>query len=614
MVRRSKGHKYSEKYFHFGSQSEGTTTAGMGSDIDILRYSPVFKVISREDMKEETGLDQYLIIKDNQTLPQHCRLKVLGAVDDGHFEYAKDSFGNVCLKNSYFEKFFQDQLNISGDMMIRHGPARSFTEEIDVVMTLFCPELPDECKEMFRRPRPGHRPRPEVIEACKKEGVFLGAVGHPHSSQKDIEWRFSTSTMERLVMFDLGMVHIRVYVSLKFLRKRFFKPAFGDRLSSFHMKTALFYTVETYQEEIWTDFNIIECIKCCLETLLEWAKNEYCPHYTISDVNLFVGKIKPCEMPKLVSLVSEIIENLQSCLFHIDCDEVGLKLTEACGFYIPRRYNTSVTDLNKTVYDTLFRANFLTDVRSILNINNEKLNRINFEESIALLQKYFADVQEEISQFDHHVSLVNEATECILPFMYSTFATLLFVSQGALTDPISTLYNMSFHSDMTSSKLKFASALYAMGKPEEAAKIVKHVELVYDEIGPCFQDCLCGRLYKEPSDEFMQKVPERSNNELLQARVALCVMFTRHESRALPPHMVFEMYRTVSQRDKSARHISRDVWMDLAVVESYPFMCYLQCLVFNKLKLHKEEVAALDMFWKYNNNNGCVEIGLYLFI
>jgi len=356
----------------------------MGSDIDILRYSPFFKVISRQDQMEDTDLEQYLII-------QHCRLKVLGKVNDG-FEYAKDSFGNVCLKNSYFEKFFQDQLDISGDKMIRHGPGRSFTDEIDVVMTLFCPELPEECQEMFRRPKPGHSPRPEVIEACKKEGVFLGAVGHPHSSQKDIEWRFSTSTMERLVMFDLGMVRIRVYVSLKFLRKRFFKPVFGDRLSTFHMKTALFFTTETYPEEIWVEYNLIECIKCCLETLLEWAKNGYCPHYTISDVNLFVGKIKPCEMPKLASLVSEIIENLQNCLFHIDCDEVGLKLTEACGFYIPRRYNTSVTDLNEAVYDTLFRVNFLTDVKCILFLNNAQLNKLDFEASIGFLQKFFADV------------------------------------------------------------------------------------------------------------------------------------------------------------------------------------------------------------------------------
>jgi len=311
-------------------------------------------------------------------------------------------------------------------------------------------------------------------------------------------------------------------------------------------------------------------------------------------------------MPKLASLVSEIIENLQNCLFHIDCDEVGLKLTEACGFYIPRRYNTSVTDLNETMYYTLFRANFLTDVKMILFMNNVNLTKMDFDECIGCLQEYFAGVQGMAGQFDHHASRVDEATACIVPFMRSTLATMLFVSKGKWSDPIETLYNMSFHSDMTSSKLKCASALYAMGYIEEAAKLIKHVELVYDKIGPYYQGCLCLRGNELPSDEFIEKVSERTNNELLQARVALCVRFTRHESKALPPQMVFEMYRTVSQRDKSERHISRDYWMDLAVVESYFFMCYLKCLIFNELKLDEEGGEAVNMMRDYELKHRCV--------
>ncbi|XP_052239760.1 uncharacterized protein LOC127850624 [Dreissena polymorpha] len=82
-LRREHIQKISEKLrgqnhecFHFGSQSEGTTTPGLQSDIDFLVSSHIFNIMTVwEDW--EAGMGNLLMLHDNTTPPQQYLLQVI---------------------------------------------------------------------------------------------------------------------------------------------------------------------------------------------------------------------------------------------------------------------------------------------------------------------------------------------------------------------------------------------------------------------------------------------------------------------------------------------------------------------------------------------------------
>ncbi|XP_052818087.1 uncharacterized protein LOC128244112 [Mya arenaria] len=311
------------KFYHFGSQSEGTTTLGMQSDLDGL-ISTDFPVILDWDEWQPRKY-QLLVVKTDQFPPQHCWLQwlrrdlPLPMTQVQRYSDVMDNEGRVLHTNSLVElNAVIRQLSSSGEV-VQHGPSRSFNEN-DFVLAHHCRSLPNECQFLFHRPRPGHWPRRDTLARVRQVGVFLVpqrysecpsrptrcrstalhvTPNNPYYPQSNYEWRFSTSMMERLLMFDMNSVQCKTYVFIKILRKTFLKPVVGDRLSTFHMKTAMLFTIETYPPEIWREENLVQCVIYCLTTLCRWLKLKHCPHYTIDRVNLLTGKLFKHELPIL---------------------------------------------------------------------------------------------------------------------------------------------------------------------------------------------------------------------------------------------------------------------------------------------------------------------------
>ena len=53
---------------------------------------------------------------------------------------------------------------VSQGGFISHGPSKSWTDELDLVLAFPCTTLPEECLFLFQRPRPGHWPKPKTLE------------------------------------------------------------------------------------------------------------------------------------------------------------------------------------------------------------------------------------------------------------------------------------------------------------------------------------------------------------------------------------------------------------------------------------------------------------------
>ncbi|XP_052814316.1 uncharacterized protein LOC128241435 isoform X2 [Mya arenaria] len=593
--------------YYFGSQSEGTTTLGMISDVDILHSIHIFPVLL-DSSEWHYGKYNLLVKKTEGSPPQHCNLQILR--QDCPLPITNvimpddmiDCEGNVFLRNDEGDNI---QQNLVGVKLISHGPSRSFGDDVDSVSAFPCARLPAECQFLFYRPRPGHWPTPDMLVQASQFPVFLVKQGYPDSPyhQRLLEWRFSTSLMERVLVFSFNINQIKVYVLLKMIRKSFLKHFVGDNLSTFHIKTAMMFTIESYPPDIWREENVVQCALYCLTTLFRWLKLGYCPHFTISGVNLFVGKLGRPEIHTLLSVVADIMCDNLSCLTLIQMDELGARLQP-----ITRAFpGKSRYEINMKICEHMCRQ-FCSTTEYLLR---------KFPNGMVTLSNLYNDFisLNILNDILCEPSLEKEATTIISRFVANILASALASEKLRLNQPITgdimQLYSLSFESDLLSSRLKFASMLYCSGQYEAAASVLSYCEGL---LGPhVWQSCACGRGHK-PSRAFLVKCLKTENDlEFHKQSVACCIKFTHLETWVVPDHLLYEMYRPITSEDALILNVKERLrmqyersWMKYAVIDCIPFLYYLQYLTYRELDHLDRKYTALQNLSNYLYNPGGV--------
>ncbi|XP_052774689.1 uncharacterized protein LOC128213178 [Mya arenaria] len=605
--------------YTFGSQTEGTTTLGMKSDRDRLacyNHRPVILDWSEWRQRKKN----LLVVKNEQSPPQHCWLQwvqpdlpLQATVGTGPSDMV-DSEGRVLMTNTQIE--FQErfrQLSESG-VIFEHGPSRSWDEMEDYINAFHCASLPEECKFLFCRPRPGHWPRPDTLAMARQTGVFLVPQGYTEDPSRPVkcrsttfhvpvenmyyplykrEWRFSTSIMERLLVFDMNIIQHKVYVFLKMLRKSIIKQVVDDRFSTFHVKTAILFTIETYPPNIWSEDNLVQCVIYCLTALLRWLKIRLCPHYTISGVNLFTGKLFKHEQYKLHSMITEIIYSNFQCLYTIKMDDLGSRMSSVISSQIIG------VDTRCTLYQ-------------VQMVELYRWWAVSFEHThIGVLINDKSDLYQSLMEHfetlnvlkNNGTKIEQETASLLIPSVCGALASIKAsrcIYQGQpVTHSILQLYQLSFDSDLLSSRLKFASMLYCSGQYEAAANCLTYYEGL---MGPAvWQYCRCGGRQGTPlTNELAEKTAITPFKDMLQMYTTLHVTFTRDDIRCVPKHLVYEMFRRAGDEDRQQRHLAfLYVWMDYIVIDCVPFLHYLQYLTHTQLNQRDRKLRALNNLYFY---------------
>ncbi|KAH3859177.1 hypothetical protein DPMN_101893 [Dreissena polymorpha] len=237
-------------HYIVGSQSEGSTTLGMDSDSDALTCGT--KMIAILDLSKRYSLtDTILVVKNPVSFPQSCSLQHVGTFSVSPFIYSQceEQFlyyqnGRKMLSNKFLPKDMVKELLIKkGKTCEQNGPAVTAYNR-DIVLSIYCPSLHDDCLTWMIRPRPGHWPKQQTLENAKQCGMFLvhrGKIGNyfSHDSVRGVgymdkqfadeyasaQWRMSTNKIEQMLVFDLNLVQMKTLILLKMVRKEFFKTA-----------------------------------------------------------------------------------------------------------------------------------------------------------------------------------------------------------------------------------------------------------------------------------------------------------------------------------------------------------------------------------------------------
>jgi tetratricopeptide (TPR) repeat protein len=152
--------------------------------------------------------------------------------------------------------------------------------------------------------------------------------------------------------------------------------------------------------------------------------------------------------------------------------------------------------------------------------------------------------------------------------------------------------SLGLDSDVASGKLKLASVFYCTGDIERTELILKNIEECYD-LSVVEPVCGCYDSKQYARREIFNRLCYESNEEwaLLKQITASCVRYIRCEINTCPLELQHEMFRS-TQEDLAYR--SRvDKWMDMAVVDSRPYLYFLQYKTYSRLGRQDDKRRAL---------------------
>ena len=319
------------KLFHGGSSAEGTTTTS--SDVDRMCVLSGIKVITAKKANE-TDYSNLFFADSCESNPGYVRLVAakpceLHHNDFGDFKTVLDENRNgVYLSSDKFVNFLHAK-HIPPDfsyseLYYRHGPCLMVEHqnifgyhrgtpgerlEADVAFSLICDQWPEEAKEWITRERHHDWPSQDIIDKISQQECHAVPVGDPTSKFCSQEWRLSFLLGERELIWNFNDTQIQTYIILKLLLKKYVDPVAPDQLSSYHLKTMMFWLIEEEGSSTWCEENLLTCVSHCLARLGKCIEDGIIEHYFHRRRNLL--RYKLCNASER-NLVLNKIETIRS--------------------------------------------------------------------------------------------------------------------------------------------------------------------------------------------------------------------------------------------------------------------------------------------------------------
>ncbi|XP_045192149.2 uncharacterized protein LOC123548710 [Mercenaria mercenaria] len=587
--------------YRFGSQTEGSTTLGLHSDTDTLFCYNKYNVI--QDWGEwQPGKLNLLMIQDETTSPGYCLLQCLKLDEPLPFptallnhelgRYLRVSRGKVLVKNTaHRDSAIPGSVSNGPASSIQGGPG--FADH-DSVPAHHCNSWPVEARPWLLQQGLGRWPSEDIKRYCETTGCFVVPVSSKNGQNEQLEWRISTSQAERCLMFNINITQLRCYILMKMILKTFINPRCNGVLSSFMCKTVLFHCIQNTRSNNWVQSNLLPCLMCCLTVLQNFVRQENCPHFIIPENNLMAGRISPHNKHKILEILQNILQGGDCALQEIPTDDLGMRLQvkmnmdEGFQYYqTPAQIHNKISTgllLNTTIAISMNHDHFLNE---IMHDGNEMVRErlLNFMFSLTRMYREVG-----IS------SLEKSALKLLAPLLSSSLGSVIASYDIYTTHSISpealTWFSVCLNSDVASGRLKLASALYCIGDMERAEFVLRNTEENYDlnSVEP-----VCGCHYHPmyyQRQGFKHKCNTGNEEVIIKHIIAFCVRFLRCEICCVPEELQYEMFRS-TQEDRLERDEIFDFWMDSAVVDSLPYLYFLQYKTYGALQRVADQQRAL---------------------
>ena len=165
---------------------------------------------------------------------------------------------------------------------------------MDVVATLICVYPLPFVRTYLSRPRSRHWPTKTILDDITKFPTLIVAAGHKQSTERDIEWRISSSHMEFVIMNGLPLWVKQAYWPFKYIMKKAVmaedtSETTGQRggrskVCSFHFKMTLLWELE--KTESWLYESSFRLMIRLFLAFVKYLEDGQLPHYFMPGCNL----------------------------------------------------------------------------------------------------------------------------------------------------------------------------------------------------------------------------------------------------------------------------------------------------------------------------------------
>ncbi|XP_076080265.1 uncharacterized protein LOC143051141 [Mytilus galloprovincialis] len=296
-----------------GSLSEGLNLPG--SDMDIMYVLHEFQVVQNDRNTKHPIVRSTYLMETDADHPGFTRLRNLVTIDA---EKCSRPQCDCCRGSDASYKWylstnlFLDRMKKSyrDKQVIVHGPCiANKANTFDYAYCIYSRYLPNNAFQWAYRHRQQWPPN-FVIDRVINNGCLIVPIGPKTTSHDYSLWRLSFSVQEKILVHSFNFTQLLCYGLLKLSLKRIVNTNndVKELLCSYFLKTALFWVSEEQDINTFQLPNLFYCFSICLNKLISWVHNCYCPNYFIPENNMFLGKINKSNNTILLG----VLESIQS--------------------------------------------------------------------------------------------------------------------------------------------------------------------------------------------------------------------------------------------------------------------------------------------------------------
>ncbi|XP_033726115.1 uncharacterized protein LOC117315823 [Pecten maximus] len=201
---------------------------------------------------------------------------------------------HLCAESPFMEPcdfFTLVTTRVSGPSLNRTSlfPYGSYSGKVeyDDVFALRCPEWPSVASEWISRERHKGWPSPEFISQHTSKGCYVVPVGCKECDRMHLDWRISFVHVEQALVKSMNTYQWFCFHLLRQLKKTIFGVKMPNVITSYIIKTTLFWTLEETSPDLWQRSKLLAAGEECLDKLITFVQNGNCPNYFIRTCNLF---------------------------------------------------------------------------------------------------------------------------------------------------------------------------------------------------------------------------------------------------------------------------------------------------------------------------------------
>jgi hypothetical protein len=272
-----------------GSFGEGLEM--QGSDLDVmvvLSFAQVYEDISRVRFNSR---ESFLVMEMDDCKLGFTHLRLAQCYHLQLLQCSRQISNALYLSNELIKTDF---MKMAREPQVIHGPCVSDKAGfIDIAISLHSKQWISPACEWISRPNSSW-PSDDLKSTIIDHGTLFVPIGCKGSKNEDIEWRFSFSVGEKLLIYSFTHVQLMCYALMKILLKDVIDSDDDCKglLCSYYIKNIIFWVSEELPLSIWRPENLVYCFMKCFGRLVYCVEYSMCPHYFIPEINMFKSKIE----------------------------------------------------------------------------------------------------------------------------------------------------------------------------------------------------------------------------------------------------------------------------------------------------------------------------------